>query len=362
MDSPLVRNACPYLGRCDDRHSYYGFPTDGNCCHTEQRPVPIDRAHQATACLAEGWVDCPRYQVATAGGPSQEAPVPPFLKRPLSIPRTPWIPIVAVAAAAVVILVLFLVLRPKSSAGESPITPLTPIVGQSQTSEVALPTATQVPVRTSTPDIMTPSVTPSPQSSATPTVTPVLTWTPSPTPTHTPTPTPTRTATASPTWTPTRTPSPTPEPTTFSPRPTRTPTATGTPLPPPELLAPSDGQEFSQDAEILLTWQSVGELPSDASYEVIVAYMHLGETWYDEVPWIQDTSWTLSEHGYLLDLSDDGQFHWSVQVVRQTGVDANGNPTGIPLSPPSEVRTLIWRRASDGGVGTPTIPPPLPPP
>jgi hypothetical protein len=90
--------------------------------------------------------------------------------------------------------------------------------------------------------------------------------------------------------------------------------------------------------------------------------MHLGETWYDKVPWTQDTSWTLTEHSYLLDLSDDGQFRWSVQVMRQTGVDANGNPTGVPLSAPSEVWTLIWRRASDGGVGTPTIPPPLPPP
>jgi hypothetical protein len=125
------------------------------------------------------------------------------------------------------------------------------------------------------------------------------------------------------------------------------------------LLAPSDGQEFSEGAVVLLTWQPVGELPPDAYYEVTVTFVHLGETWYDEVPWTRDTSWTLSDHGYLLDLSDDGQFRWSVQVVRQTGMDANGNPTGIPLSPPSEVWTLIWRRASDG---TPVVPPPLPPP
>jgi hypothetical protein len=128
------------------------------------------------------------------------------------------------------------------------------------------------------------------------------------------------------------------------------------------LLAPSDGQEFSQGAEIVLSWQPVGELPSGASYEVIVSYMHFGERWYDEVPWTKDTNWTLSGHGYLLDLSDDGRFRWSVQVVHQTGVDANGNPTGIPLSAPSEVRTLIWRRASDGGAGTPSVTPSLPPP
>lgn len=353
MDSRLIRNACPYLGRCDDRHSYYGFPTDGNCCHTEPRPVPIDRAHQATACLAEGWVACPRYRVATVQGPSREAQIPPVLRRPPWIPRTPWIPIAAVAAGVVVILVLFLVLRPESSAGE-PSTP-TPIVEQSQTPEAAPPSATPTPVRTSAPDTVTPTVTASPQSSATPTSTPTLTWTPTATPSFTPTDTPAPTATP----TATATPSPTPEPTTSLPTPAKKPTATGTPLPAPILLAPSDGQEFSESAEILLTWQSVGELPLGAYYEVTVAYSRLGETWYDEVPWTQDTSWTLSDHGYLLDLSDDGQFRWSVQVVRQTGADANGNPTGIPLSPPSDVWTLIWRRAADG---TPAVPPPLPPP
>jgi hypothetical protein len=366
MDGPLVRSACPCLGRCDDRHNYYGFPTDGNCCHTEQRPVPIDRAHQATACLGEGWVACPRYQVATAGGPSHEASVTPFLRRPRWIPRTPWIFIAAAAAAAMVILVLFLILRPESSAGETPTTLPTPLVEQSQIPEAALLTATPVPVITSTLDTVTSSVTPSPQSSATPASTPTLTWTPTTTPTFTPTPVPSpqATDTPTPTVTPsaTPTPSPTPEPTTFLPTPTRTPAATGTPLPAPILLAPSDGQELAEDAEIVLTWQPVGELPAGAFYEVIVTYMHLGETWYDEVPWTRDTNWILTEHPYLLDLSDDGQFRWSVQVVRQTGVDANGNPTGIPLSAPSEEWTLIWRRASDGGAGTPAVPPPLPPP
>ncbi len=54
----------------------------------------------------------------------------------------------------------------------------------------------------------------------------------------------------------------------------------------------------------------------------------------------QDTSWRLNEHDYLLDLSDDGQFHWSVQVMRQTGVDADGKPIGEPLSGRSDERTL----------------------
>lgn len=108
-----------------------------------------------------------------------------------------------------------------------------------------------------------------------------------------------------------------------------------------------------------MAWQPVGSLPADAYYAVTVAYVHNGVEWYDEVPWTRGTSWTMSEHSYLLDLSDDGQFRWSVQVVRQTGVGADGKPTGLSLSAPSAVRTLIWRRPSGGGGGgTPPPPPP----
>jgi hypothetical protein len=134
-------------------------------------------------------------------------------------------------------------------------------------------------------------------------------------------------------------------------------------LPAPLLLAPAERQEFTEDAKVVLTWQPVGELPPDAYYEIIVAYSHLAATWHDEVPWTQDTSWTLSEHRYLLDLSDDGQFQWSVQVVRQTGVEDDGTPVGVPLSSPSEVRTFLWRRTYGGGgkppeKNTPPVPPP----
>mgnify|MGYP001819882015 CR=1 FL=1 len=110
-----------------------------------------------------------------------------------------------------------------------------------------------------------------------------------------------------------------------------------------------------------MTWQVVGELPPGARFMITVAYTHQGETWYDEVPWTRNTSWILSEHSYLLDLSDDGQYLWSIQVMHQTGVDASGQPIGVPLSAPSEERTLIWRRAGGGGdtpEGTPPVPPP----
>ena len=105
----------------------------------------------------------------------------------------------------------------------------------------------------------------------------------------------------------------------------------------------------------------VGELPPGAFFIVTVAYTHQGETWYDEVPWTRDTSWILSEHSYLQELSDDSQYQWSVQVVQQTGVDASGQPIGVPLSLASDVRTLLWRRAGGGDdapPGTPPVPPP----
>jgi hypothetical protein len=111
-----------------------------------------------------------------------------------------------------------------------------------------------------------------------------------------------------------------------------------------------------------LAWRLVGELPPDAHFAITVAYAHLGETWYDEVPWTRETSWILSEHSYLLDLSDDGQYQWSVQVMQQTGVDAKGQPIGVPLSPPSDMRTVLWRRASGGGGEAAQNTPPVPPP
>lgn len=112
--------------------------------------------------------------------------------------------------------------------------------------------------------------------------------------------------------------------------------------------------------KIVLAWQAVQGLPPDAYYMITVAYSHLGQTWYDDVPWTRDTKWTLSEHGYLLDLSDDGQFAWSVQVVRQVAIDAAGTPEGVTLSAPSDSRRLIWRLPSDGGGGGGTPTPPAP--
>jgi hypothetical protein len=102
----------------------------------------------------------------------------------------------------------------------------------------------------------------------------------------------------------------------------------------------------------VLRWEPIGTLAPDAYYVITVAYTPasaLDQTWLDETPWIKNTQWTLSEHGYLPGLSADGQFRWSVQVMRKTGADAQGKPTGTPLSPMSKVRMLTWKAATAGG-------------
>jgi hypothetical protein len=100
-------------------------------------------------------------------------------------------------------------------------------------------------------------------------------------------------------------------------------------------------------------------LAEGAFYEVTVAYSHLGERWFDDVPWLRETSWTLTSHDYLPGLSDDGNYWWSVQVVRQIGTGADGKPVGVPLSAPSEERLVTWRKPASGeGFSTPEAPPP----
>ena len=125
------------------------------------------------------------------------------------------------------------------------------------------------------------------------------------------------------------------------------------------LLSPEDGQIFSADDQVVLGWGSVGVLPRNAYYVITVTYSRLGDTWYDETPWTKNTSWGLSDHNYLIELSDDGQFQWSVQVMRQTGLDADGKPTGIAISPGSETWSLTWQ--SPGGPPQPPTPVPPPP-
>jgi len=120
---------------------------------------------------------------------------------------------------------------------------------------------------------------------------------------------------------------------------------------------------FAANQKVILAWESVGQLAPNEYYVPTVAYLRGSETWYDETPWIKEARWEVSEHRYLLDLADGGQFRWAVQVMQRTGVDAKtGKPIGVPASPLSEVRALTWQRSGGGGGPEPTPFPPDPGP
>jgi hypothetical protein len=129
------------------------------------------------------------------------------------------------------------------------------------------------------------------------------------------------------------------------------------------LVSPFPNQVFSSRDTVTLQWQPVGNLAPDEYYEIVVAYspsQDPGKTWYDETPWTKGTSWNLSDHGYLINLSSDGVFRWAVHVMRRTGINDKGKPTGVARSPMSEVRPLTWKHGGggDGGGGTSEPPPP----
>lgn len=349
--------ACPYLGRCEDPENYYSFPTIENCCHSDKQAFPVETPYQSRICLGGGWTACQRYRVAT-GTEIPEGPVvvgataPPLPAAELR-GLTPRIIAGTLAGGAILLVVLFLLLRSRSGSTQAMFATFSPTPA-----EVGMAWADEL---TPTPPSVTPAPTASPSLAPTNTPRPTVTRTPTPTPSSIPsdTATPTRTPSPTSTWTPAPTSTPTlmPSPTAAL---TAGPAATSTPLPAPVLVAPPDGQAYSLGEEVLLDWMAVPGLPVGDYYAVTVAYVHLGETWYDDVPWTQSTSWALSDHEYLLDLTDDSWFSWSVQAMRQTDVDADGNPVGVALSPSSEVWTLRWMGQDGGEAPTPVPQPPTP--
>ncbi|MBC7263946.1 MAG: zinc ribbon domain-containing protein [Chloroflexi bacterium] len=171
------------------------------------------------------------------------------------------------------------------------------------------------------------------------------------TPTSAPLPTFTDTPTATPTRTRTRTPTPTPLP----------PTETSTPAPPtatvrpqatstptlsfvaPTLLSPADGQQFDgSGATIILAWQPVGTLADDEWYSVNIRFTAGGEPRYSGT-WIKETSWRVWRELYYQAGQTERRFEWSVIVMRQTGTRADGEREGVPISPPSEIRSFVWQ-------------------
>jgi hypothetical protein len=346
MSASPSREKCPYLWLYYDAEPLRDIPNAVNQCRAQDPPLSIELAYQASTCLGGDWRKCPRYQAALRRIVAAEEDVAPA-KGALPAEQAEagggpsiWLILANIVLAVVVFGIVFFVLRPLVFPQATP----TP-TGTAVAVTTPNPTPTWRP--TQTPE---PSRTPSPTPSAPPTATQTPTPTPTSTPTVAPTPTATPTATATETPVPTRRPTNTRRPT----APPRTPTPAGNLFPAPVLVAPADGWPFAEGDQIVLAWQSVGPLAPDTYYVPTVTYSHNGQTWIDETPWLKTTSWAVSEHTYLVDLADDGRFQWSVQVVRQTGVDGNGRPIGTPVSPMSAVRSFAWTPSGPAATRTPT--------
>jgi tetratricopeptide (TPR) repeat protein len=193
----------------------------------------------------------------------------------------------------------------------------------------------------------------------TPTPTLTVTNTPTPTATNTPRATPTETSTPTPTQIPTATQAPTATPTS---RPTAPPTPTPEPLlPVTTLLEPEDGATFEGiETQIILKWKPIKPaLAPDEYYRLTMPYNHEGQVWIDYV-WTKETNWLVSQRQYLLDLSDDGRFAWSVALIREPRAGINNlAEDDILLSQPSAERVFVWQAGGNGGDGGggPTVPP-----
>nr|MBC7243990.1 zinc ribbon domain-containing protein [Chloroflexota bacterium] len=166
------------------------------------------------------------------------------------------------------------------------------------------------------------------------------TFTASPSPTRTltatATPTPSRTSTPLP---PTDTPTMPPPTATRKPAPTRTPTLPFTAL---RLIGPENQVEFrGGDAQIQLSWDSVGTLAEDQWYAVNLRFMSGGVAQYSGT-WTKETNWVVPSELYTKAGQSERAFQWNVTVMKQTGITEDGNREGIALSPPSETRIFFW--------------------
>ena len=92
-----------------------------------------------------------------------------------------------------------------------------------------------------------------------------------------------------------------------------------------------------RNADIRLSWQSVGELRADEYYVVRIPH-----PWGEEHGWTKQTFWQVTS--YLYDLAPPSrELTWRVRVVRFPGT---GTPTpgegGVPAGEYSTTRSFIW--------------------
>ena len=123
---------------------------------------------------------------------------------------------------------------------------------------------------------------------------------------------------------------------TVTPTATLTPTATFTPRPlykSPNLLNPTPFQVVTAP-HLLFTWTSTQVLAADEFYVLYLAWPDGSFTEH----WSKRSSHRLS----IETRRASGPILWRVAIVRQTGANPDGSPTGVTLADSIEQRTVEW--------------------
>lgn len=138
--------------------------------------------------------------------------------------------------------------------------------------------------------------------------------------------------------------------------PTPGPTPTPTPPPPypaPNLLLPQDGSPFSlaQDT-ITVQWASVGELRENEFYRIHVVDITEGSGTRTILDYVKDTKYILPT-SFRPNDSIPHIMRWWVDVVRQMGVTAGGEPSYTSGGAASVERVFTWSGAAPEATPTP---------
>ncbi|HZW05218.1 MAG TPA: MG2 domain-containing protein [Anaerolineaceae bacterium] len=116
-------------------------------------------------------------------------------------------------------------------------------------------------------------------------------------------------------------------------------------LPAPNLVAPPLAAKFVGPGEpVVLEWEPVKELAEDEYYQVFVEFNYV-EASPDRYFFTRETQFTLPEELYRT--PNCFVFNWQITLMRQTGVDADGQPVGEEISNPSLYRYFWWRYPAD---------------
>jgi LysM repeat protein len=124
-------------------------------------------------------------------------------------------------------------------------------------------------------------------------------------------------------------------------------TPTSTPPPPypaPNLLLPVDGAPFTDENDsVTLQWASVGTLLENEFYQVTIIDVTDGEARI--VDYVLDTKYIIPG-SFAPDEAVAHVIRWTVQTVRQVGVDEDGLPVYEPAGAVSTPRVFSWTGAA----------------